>query len=287
MIKIAMCIPGNNFSGVFFDNLNNVLFDCKQKQIECTIHRSYCNDVYEVRNKCLGGDLSKGPEQLPFQGKEDYDFIIWIDSDIIFKPQQLYQLMYHNKSVVSGVYLMADRKFSTIVEEWDIDFFLKHGFFPFMEPSTIEIKGMLHGVKSLFAELADKHDKDMTDIEKQFISYMMIKNVENIPEHVVNWCKEYYNYNEQEPKIQLTQIKHNITPALFPVVYAGFGFLLIKKGILEQIQYPWFAPKMHNIGVTHDFSSEDVSLCLQFQEKNIPVYVDGACKVGHMKNFVI
>jgi hypothetical protein len=30
----------------------------------------------------------------------------------------------------------------------------------------------------------------------------------------------------------------------FTVDYTGFGWLLIKKGVFEDMEYPWFAPKM-------------------------------------------
>ena len=30
----------------------------------------------------------------------------------------------------------------------------------------------------------------------------------------------------------------------FTVDYTGFGWVLIKKGVFENMEYPWFAPKM-------------------------------------------
>ena len=53
----------------------------------------YTSNVYHVRNMCLGGDVTKGARQKPFQGNIDYDYIMWIDSDMVFKPEDFTALI--------------------------------------------------------------------------------------------------------------------------------------------------------------------------------------------------
>ena len=39
---------------------------------------------------CLGADVLRGKDQKPFDGKLDYDFIMWIDSDQVFSVNHLF-----------------------------------------------------------------------------------------------------------------------------------------------------------------------------------------------------
>ena len=45
------------------------------------------SNVFFVRNMCLNGDVLMGIDQKPFQGKINYDYIMWIDSDQVFSIQ--------------------------------------------------------------------------------------------------------------------------------------------------------------------------------------------------------
>lgn len=67
------------------------------------------------------------------------------------------------------------------------------------------------------------------------------------------------------------------------IEYVGFGFLLIKKGVFEQLEYPWFTPTYLQIGAAEDFSMEDVTFCLKCKDKGIPVFAHPKVVVGHVK----
>ena len=57
----------------------------------------------------------------------------------------------------------------------------------------------------------------------------------------------------------------------FTVDYTGFGWVLIKNGVFENLEYPWFAPKMQvfDSGEVQDMCGEDVSFCLDAKEKGL------------------
>jgi hypothetical protein len=74
---------------------------------------------------------------------------------------------------------------------------------------------------------------------------------------------------------------------LAKVYYAGMGFMMCRKGSFEKITYPWFEPIMHEIEMSKDFSSEDVSLCIKWNEAGVNIYVDPNIIVGHEKSHVI
>lgn len=94
-------------------------------------------NIYYARNMCLGGDISRGENQKPFNGRLDYDFIMWIDSDVLFKSEQFKVLLEHDKDIVSGLYLMKDGVHFATVKEWDENFFKKNGYFQFLKPEDL------------------------------------------------------------------------------------------------------------------------------------------------------
>ena len=77
----------------------------------------------------------------------------------------------------------------------------------------------------------------------------------------------------------------------FTVDYAGFGWLLIQKGVFEdkKMPYPWFAPKMQvfESGNVQDMCGEDVSFCLDAKEAGYEIWCDPRIRVGHEKTRVI
>jgi hypothetical protein len=61
--------------------------------------------------------------------------MIWIDSDIIFTPEDVFKLLDSPHDVTAGVYMMEDMKHFAVVDSWDEDYFKEHGTFKFMEPA--------------------------------------------------------------------------------------------------------------------------------------------------------
>lgn len=74
---------------------------------------------------------------------------------------------------------------------------------------------------------------------------------------------------------------------LMDIVYTGFGFMLIKRGVFESLTYPWFKPKFYEIGNCVDFCSEDVGFCKDIKEKGYKIYIDPRVRVGHLKETVL
>lgn len=161
---------------------------------------------------CLGADISRGKDQKPFNGKIDYDYIMWIDSDIVFTPQQFHKLLEHKKNIVSGIYLMDDRKHFATCEDWDEEYFKKHGHFQFITQEDIQGKGVL-----------------------------------------------------------------------IEVAYTGMGFMLVKRGVYETMEYPWFKPIEKKIGSMVDFTMEDVTFCLRAKENGFVIFIDPIIRVTHEK----
>jgi GT2 family glycosyltransferase len=213
--SVVFCIPGNSFSGKFLECWTELVAWCLKNNIQPILSRRQSNNIYYVRNMCLAADVTRGKDQKPFDSKLDYDFIMWIDSDILFTPAQFQRLLAYDKDIVSGVYAMEGGKLVATVKEWDEETFKKQGYFDFM--TVDEVKGK----------------KDLIE-----------------------------------------------------VAYTGMGFMLVKKGVFEKLEYPWFKPIEKQIGDMVDFTMEDVAFCLRIQEKGIHVLIDPQIRVGHEKSMV-
>ncbi len=145
--------------------------------------------------------------------------MMWIDSDMVFEPHHFFELLKHDKDIVSGMYMMQDMKHYTTVEKWDEDFFKKNGYFPFLQ---------------------------RTDM-----------------------------IGEEE---------------LISVDYTGFGWMLVKHGVFESMEYPWFRPEWREFPFetpVKEFTSEDVSWCHLAKEKGYDIHVDPTVVVGHEKMMVL
>lgn len=82
-----------------------------------------------------------------------------------------------------------------------------------------------------------------------------------------------------------TDIANKTEP--FVVSYSGFGFISVKNGVMESMNYPWFYPRWVSTDNFHDFCSEDVSWCWTANDLGYQIWVDPSIKVGHEKRVIL
>ena len=217
-MKLVICMPGRMYSREFLLAWSDLLMQASSRGHQIMISQQYSSVVHFARAKCLGGDVLKGPDQKPFQGQVEYDAMMWIDSDVIFKPDDLFELLESPHDVTAGLYMMEDLQHFAAVKEWDEEFFSKNGTFKFLSPP----------------EVADES-----------------------------------------------------TPRYLPVAYSGMGWMLIRKGVVESLKYPWFWSELQSVGSLVDMNSEDVSFCKAIQAAGHAIHVDTKVRVGHQKLMLI
>lgn len=142
-MKIILATPGRTYSNKFLMSWTELIVSLMKRGIDFQPINKYSSVVYYARNMCLGGDNLKGVEQKPFQGQVDYDYIMWIDSDIVWRAEQFYKLLstlegYPHLDMVSGLYKMEDTKHFATVVNWELDFFKRHGTFRFMTVNDLK-----------------------------------------------------------------------------------------------------------------------------------------------------
>jgi hypothetical protein len=138
--KIVLAIPGDNFSSRFlvaWTSTLNVLWE--SQKYDLIVSPGVSSYVTFARMQTLGLDVLRGIQQKPFN---NLDFDVWlsIDSDIIFSPQQVIDLIEATEihPVVSGMYRMSNLTNYAIVKDWNTDYFLKNGTFEFLTPEYVE-----------------------------------------------------------------------------------------------------------------------------------------------------
>jgi hypothetical protein len=223
MKTIVVALPGREYSGTFLTNWSETLMLMVQKGYKITMINEYSSFVSFSRMKTLGLSVLRGATQVPFGGQLDYDVWLTIDSDIVFTPNQVIELIedVDKYPVVSGLYRMADLKHYAAVKEWDIEYFKKHGTFQFLKVDELDT--------------SEKYMK---------------------------------------------------------VAYNGMGFFACRKGIIENLKYPYFSYPLIEIEsedgkLLRDMCSEDVAFCKNLKDAGYHVIVNTSLRVGHEKTLVI
>lgn len=133
-MKIIFCLHGTTFSSNFLLSWSMLIDSCYKKNINIIISPG----VSSARVTTLGYSSLGGKNQLPFQGKIDYDYIMFLDNDILFKPDDFFALLESPHDITSGMYMMQDSKTFATCVKYDTNYFLNNGHFEFITPNDVE-----------------------------------------------------------------------------------------------------------------------------------------------------
>ena len=214
-MKIIFCLPGASYSGRFLQCWTNLFAELPKYKITYGLSQHYMCNIYHVRTKCLGASIERGVNQKPFDGKVDYDFLMWIDSDMVFTPEDFFKLIEHDLDIVSGIYKMSDDVNYATVENMDEKYFEEWMYYQFMQDKDIE----------------------------------------------------------------------NKKGKLFKVDYTGLGWMLVRKGVIEKMKYPYFYPRKQawkQYG-WEEFVWDDVEFCMRVREMGHDIWIDPNIRIGHEK----
>lgn len=138
--KVIIAVPGDNFSSKFLISWSNALAALwMSDKYEVAIAPASGSFVTFVRMQTLGLDVKRGITQKPFNG-DTYDIWVTIDSDVIFNPNHLMELLdaTDKHPVVAGIYRMSDLEHFAVVKQWDTGYFAKHGTFEFLTQEHLD-----------------------------------------------------------------------------------------------------------------------------------------------------
>lgn len=263
--KIVFCLPGRSCSYTFLKNFVQLCFDMVQNQMSIQISQDYSSMVNFARCKVLGANVTAGPLQEPWQGKLEYDWQLWIDNDIVFNTEKFWQLC--DLAV----------KDSPSEKEFDKE------EYPLWEVSD--------------EELADMHKSDF-NVRKERVRRLMV----NVNPIVSGWyltedgrttsCAHWLDADDfmKNGGVMNHETSESISKRKrpFSVDYVGGGWMMVSKGVFENMEYPWWGPKLQKFenGV-QDYCGEDVSMNLDAKKLGIDILVDPRIRVGHEKTRIL
>jgi hypothetical protein len=122
-VDLIICLPGNSWDINFQINLIKLQSYLEEKKISFMLNIVGGSNISFVREHCLGVTDREAymlTPVKPFHEEIDYKFIIWIDSDVIFEPLWIVQMMSYNKNIVSGFYKKSSQHFTSTLWQKDI-----------------------------------------------------------------------------------------------------------------------------------------------------------------------
>ena len=202
--RIVFALPGASYTNNFLISWTRLWTYCLGQGYILSMSNATCFDIYQVRNLAFGYKDTLPDTQPPVDGK-DYDYIMCLDSDMVFTIPDFVKLLEADKEIISGTY-------KSTLGAWTC--------------------GMYDRQTGVSTPL-----KELKGIEK------------------VDW--------------------------------AGMGFMLIKKGVLEKLGYPWFRPQTATFNGKTRYIWEDLGFCLRAKDNGFQVWVDADVKLGHEKRVII
>lgn len=125
--KIVFCLPGRGVSYIFLKNFVQLCFDLVSAGASIQISQDYSSMVNFARCKVLGANVLAGPDQIPWQGSIEYDYQLWIDSDIVFNSDAFWAIFGMDKDIACGWYATEDGRTTSVAHWLDEDDFRNNG----------------------------------------------------------------------------------------------------------------------------------------------------------------
>ena len=170
------------------------------------------SNITSARNLCIQQVYCHEQEN-----KAKYDYLMWIDSDIVFKLENIVRLLSHKKDIICGLYFAKSPPHFAVAGFYDLD----------------------------------------------------------------KICNGF-------PKLTKEQIE---SKQVVEVDWAGCGFLLMKREIIEKMEYPWFdmrvidlkKPEERSGGfkIKKEILSEDISFCTKMKEVGYKIFADTSILLKH------
>lgn len=221
MPNIVFCLTGNHFTSRFLQSWTKLISHLPEYRVSPTYSYTVGSEVFKLRNTALGGDRQGPVNQPPFRGLL-YDYLFWLDSDMVFEPTDFYSLLSTlesspNISILAALYTA--------------------------QPQLAHYSAALHLTRRPLPHSAKG-------------GYLTKKSLEGHTKPI-------------------------------PVDFSGMGFMLIRRGVVEALDYPWFVQMRSDQPGVLDTSGEDVSFCLRARDAGFPTYIHPQVVVGHEKLVVI
>ncbi len=104
-ICIVFCLPGQTFSNKYLMSWTKLLGACLARNMRVFVSQNCSPVVAWTRAMCLGAEsVIAGAHSTPWDGCVKYDYIMWIDHDQVYEPEDFFKLLESPHDVTCGAY---------------------------------------------------------------------------------------------------------------------------------------------------------------------------------------
>lgn len=131
MKKVILALPGTEFSEQFILAWTETILHLSKQGYPVAVISGFSENKQFSRMNTIGVDIKRGQDQKPFDSKVEYDVWLSIDSNILFTPKQVVELIEDTDKypIVSAVYRVNQNELSAI-SSIDDELLAKHGNYP-------------------------------------------------------------------------------------------------------------------------------------------------------------
>lgn len=259
--NIIFCLPGRGCSYNFLKSFLQLCFDLAQNGMGFAVQQDYSSMVNFARCKVLGANVLRGKWQKPWNGQLNYDYQLWIDSDIMFDSNAFWKLC--ALALKGDETVELNPEYSSYTDEQLYE----------MDDENEEVR----------RERVRRLNRNGSPIVSGWYA-----TEDGTTTSTAHWleAEDFKNNGGVMNHETVESMSKRRKP--FTVDYIGGGWMMIQKGVFENLPYPWFGPKLQVFpnGI-QDFCGEDVSFCLDAKEIGFKIIVDPRIRVGHEKTRVI
>lgn len=108
-VNLMFATPGHSLMAQYVKSLLPTIQVLNQMGISWGYTSEYSSHVADAREITLNGSkVNNISDPRPFGGQLTYDKIMWIDSDIAWKPEDVLKLYNSDKDVIGGAYMISN-----------------------------------------------------------------------------------------------------------------------------------------------------------------------------------
>lgn len=106
-MNLVMCLPGRHTHRQTMESIIKSVGILSRDGWNTLIVSDYNANIFQCRNGILGVPFNINNPK-PFRDEVDYDFMLWVDSDMVFQPSDCQKLIERDVDIVSGTYLRSE-----------------------------------------------------------------------------------------------------------------------------------------------------------------------------------
>lgn len=203
MSHIVFVVKGNNFSSSFMICWTSLVEYCKNNNIQF-VYAFLSDTNFNSINNVLGGNVLGEKDQGLFNGKFEYNKIVFIDSCILFTTQDIKNIIDHEGDVVTGLYLGEDNKKFNCADTMNDNLYVKTGNYKMMKEE--DVIDLLEADNEFIVEYSELNFIAIKKGVFEKIGYPWFSNEKQIPNKpgffnsTICFCKKL---KEQDIKLHL------------------------------------------------------------------------------------